>query len=110
MSIHEHVSTLETTAMDQNSHTYILTISNTPSLHSLVFVARYTDAELPKFIIMIDDDTWVNVSNMREIVGKLNPEVRNIVRNLAKFNLLMGYPKRLATQNIPIAPGFHTID
>jgi hypothetical protein len=55
---------------------------------------------------MIDDDTWVNVSNMREIVGKLNPEVRNIVRNLAKFDLLMGYPKRFATKNISIAPGF----
>ena len=58
-------------------------MSNKPSLHSLEFATRYTDAELPKFIIMIDDDTWVNVSNMREIVGKLNPEVRNIVRNLA---------------------------
>ena len=65
--------------------------------------ARYSDAELPRFVIMIDDDTWVNVSSMREIVQNLNPEVRYNFRSaiasslelLSIFRSILGVPKTL---------------
>jgi hypothetical protein len=51
---------------------------------------RYTDEELPMFVIMMDDDTWVNVSNIiKTLLDRHNPNVPMYGGNL-KNGILMG--------------------